>query len=353
MLVGAAIVLASVNARLTLIAALAMPPIAVLTYVFAHRVFPISRDRAGEEGPPDRGLGRGRRRDRDGAGVRPRGRRARALRRARRGRAARDDAPGGGRGALPAGADLPALARDRRRPLLRRPRRDRRHADDRRSSRSSSPCCCSSCGRSRRSAGSSTSASARRRPRRAASPGSTRSSRCPSRRSPSACPTGPLTVRFEDVHFSYGDGQRGAARASTSRWRRARSSPSAAPTGAGQDVAAQPAAALLRPDRRAACSSAASTAATSRSPSCGASVALVTQKPVLFSVPLRDNLLAARPDADWADVLGGLRGGRRRRLRRRAAGRLRHADRRARRQPLRRAAPARRARARAHRRARA
>jgi ABC-type multidrug transport system fused ATPase/permease subunit len=32
-------------------------------------------------------------------------------------------------------------------------------------------------------------------------------------------------------------------------------------------------------------------------------VALVTQKPVLFSVTLRENLLAARPDADWADVL--------------------------------------------------
>ena len=29
----------------------------------------------------------------------------------------------------------------------------------------------------------------------------------------------------------------------------------------------------------------------------------MTQKPVLFSVPLRDNLLAARPDADWGDVL--------------------------------------------------
>jgi ABC-type multidrug transport system fused ATPase/permease subunit len=43
MLVGAAIVLTSVNARLALIAALAMPPIAVLTYFFAHRVFPISR----------------------------------------------------------------------------------------------------------------------------------------------------------------------------------------------------------------------------------------------------------------------------------------------------------------------
>ncbi len=32
-------------------------------------------------------------------------------------------------------------------------------------------------------------------------------------------------------------------------------------------------------------------------------VAIVTQKPVLFSVPLRDNLLAARPDADWDEVL--------------------------------------------------
>jgi ABC-type multidrug transport system fused ATPase/permease subunit len=43
MLVGAAIVLANVNARLALIAALTMPPIAILTYAFAHRVFPISR----------------------------------------------------------------------------------------------------------------------------------------------------------------------------------------------------------------------------------------------------------------------------------------------------------------------
>ncbi len=43
MLVGAAIVLASVNAKLTLFAALAMPPIAILTYLFAHKVFPISR----------------------------------------------------------------------------------------------------------------------------------------------------------------------------------------------------------------------------------------------------------------------------------------------------------------------
>jgi ABC-type multidrug transport system fused ATPase/permease subunit len=34
-----------------------------------------------------------------------------------------------------------------------------------------------------------------------------------------------------------------------------------------------------------------------------ASVALVTQRPVLFSVPLRDNLTTGRDDADWEDVL--------------------------------------------------
>ena len=44
MLVGAAVVLSVVNPVLALTAALAMPPIAILTYLFAHRVFPISRE---------------------------------------------------------------------------------------------------------------------------------------------------------------------------------------------------------------------------------------------------------------------------------------------------------------------
>src|SRR5439155_24128191 len=34
-----------------------------------------------------------------------------------------------------------------------------------------------------------------------------------------------------------------------------------------------------------------------------AAVALVTQRPVLFSVPLRENLTAGRDDADWDEVL--------------------------------------------------
>jgi ABC-type multidrug transport system fused ATPase/permease subunit len=32
-------------------------------------------------------------------------------------------------------------------------------------------------------------------------------------------------------------------------------------------------------------------------------VAIVTQKPILFSIPLRDNLTAARPDAPWEEVI--------------------------------------------------
>jgi ABC-type multidrug transport system fused ATPase/permease subunit len=43
MIVAAAIVLLSVNARLALYSAIAMPAIAVLTWFFAHRLFPISR----------------------------------------------------------------------------------------------------------------------------------------------------------------------------------------------------------------------------------------------------------------------------------------------------------------------
>ena len=50
MLIGAGIVLVLVDARLALYAALAMPPIAILTYVFARRVFPISRQVQAKKG---------------------------------------------------------------------------------------------------------------------------------------------------------------------------------------------------------------------------------------------------------------------------------------------------------------
>ncbi|HWN20699.1 MAG TPA: ABC transporter ATP-binding protein, partial [Gaiellaceae bacterium] len=50
MIVGAAIVLVSVNARLALISAVAMPAVAILTWFFAHRLFPISRLVQGKKG---------------------------------------------------------------------------------------------------------------------------------------------------------------------------------------------------------------------------------------------------------------------------------------------------------------
>jgi ABC-type multidrug transport system fused ATPase/permease subunit len=38
-----------------------------------------------------------------------------------------------------------------------------------------------------------------------------------------------------------------------------------------------------------------------------AAVSVVTQKPVLFSIPLRDNLMIGRPDASWDEVLAASR----------------------------------------------
>ena len=100
--------------------------------VLRPQALPDLAARPGEEGPSGRGDRRGGRRDRDGAGLRPRGRRADALPRARRGGPPRDDAGGLGGGVLPPRPALPAVARDRRRAPLRRARGDRGRADDRR-----------------------------------------------------------------------------------------------------------------------------------------------------------------------------------------------------------------------------
>jgi ATP-binding cassette subfamily B protein len=118
---------------------------------------------------------------------------------------------------------------------------------------------------------------------------------------PVPLPAGPLTVRFEDVCFSYETGAEvlsgvdlevapgeivavcgttGAGKTSLLNLLPRFYDPTAGRVLVGGVDASEVALADLR-----------------------RSVALVTQKPVLFSVPLRENLLAARPDADWADVL--------------------------------------------------
>ena len=118
---------------------------------------------------------------------------------------------------------------------------------------------------------------------------------------PTSLPSGELAVRFENVHFSYGTGSEVLAGVELEI------APGeviavCGPTGAGKtsllnllprfydptegrivvggvDVRDVPIADLRD------------------------AVAIVTQKPVLFSIPLRDNLTAARPDAPWNEVV--------------------------------------------------
>ncbi len=108
MIVGVSIVLLSVNVRLALYAGARDAADRA-----AHVALRAARDaalahRPAAQGRPHRGRRRVGRRHGDGAGVRARGRGARALPRARRGRAHERAARGGRRGALPARAALPA-----------------------------------------------------------------------------------------------------------------------------------------------------------------------------------------------------------------------------------------------------
>jgi ATP-binding cassette subfamily B protein len=118
---------------------------------------------------------------------------------------------------------------------------------------------------------------------------------------PTSLPDGPLSVRFEDVHFSYGSGSEVLSGIQLEI------APGeviaiCGPTGAGKTsllnllprfydptdgrvlVGGVDARDLPIEDLRTA-------------------VAIVTQKPILFSIPLRDNLTAARPDAPWDEVV--------------------------------------------------
>jgi ABC-type multidrug transport system fused ATPase/permease subunit len=121
------------------------------------------------------------------------------------------------------------------------------------------------------------------------------------RAEPVALPDGPLPVRLEDVHFRYATGSEvltgidldanpgeivavcgatGAGKTSLLNLLPRFYDPTAGRVLLGDVDARDVALSELR-----------------------RSVAVVTQKPVLFSIRLRDNLLAGRPDADWSEVL--------------------------------------------------
>ncbi|HST18748.1 MAG TPA: ABC transporter ATP-binding protein [Gaiellaceae bacterium] len=118
---------------------------------------------------------------------------------------------------------------------------------------------------------------------------------------PHSLPTGPLGVRFESVHFSYGTGSEVLSGIDLDL-QPGEIVAVCGPTGAGKSS-------LLNLVPR------------FYDPTAGrvllggvdlrelelaelrSAVALVTQRPILFSIPLRDNLTAARPDAPWDEVV--------------------------------------------------
>ncbi|MHB8643111.1 MAG: ABC transporter ATP-binding protein [Gaiellaceae bacterium] len=118
---------------------------------------------------------------------------------------------------------------------------------------------------------------------------------------PKRLPEGPLDVRFDDVHFSYGSGSE-VLRGVELRADAGEIVAVCGPTGAGKTSLLNllprfydPTAGRLTLggiDARDV------TLAELRS-----AVAIVTQRPVLFSIKLRENLTAARPDAPWDEVL--------------------------------------------------
>jgi ABC-type multidrug transport system fused ATPase/permease subunit len=118
---------------------------------------------------------------------------------------------------------------------------------------------------------------------------------------PTSLPAGPLGVRFEDVHFSYGCGSEVLSGISLAI------EPGeviaiCGPTGAGKTSLLNLLPRFYDPtDGRVLLGGV--DARDLPVEELRTAVAIVTQKPILFSIPLRDNLLAARPDAPWDEVV--------------------------------------------------
>ena len=249
MLVGAGIVLVATEPSLALWSALPLPLHRARGVALrAPRDADLARG-AAAQGRRDRVGQRGRRRHRDGAGVRPRGRRAAPLRRARGRGPDRGPAPGAGRVPPPAGPLLPAVAVRRGRALPRRSRRDRRDADLRRV-RALHPAAAAA-----RLAARVDGLDHQPRPARARLGGPlvrvARPRAVPAgARAPAArCRERPLGVELRDVHFAYPGGEAGAARRRPDG-RARRGARDLRRDRRGQVDAARARPALLRPHRR-------------------------------------------------------------------------------------------------------
>ena len=119
--------------------------------------------------------------------------------------------------------------------------------------------------------------------------------------SPRPLPTGPLSVRFESVHFAYG-GEHDVLHSLDLALEPGEIVAVCGPTGSGKTSLLN----LLPRFYDATAGRVLVGGIDTRDIAIAelrASVALVTQRPVLFSVPLRENLTAGRMDAEWSEVL--------------------------------------------------
>jgi ABC-type multidrug transport system fused ATPase/permease subunit len=118
---------------------------------------------------------------------------------------------------------------------------------------------------------------------------------------PVSIPAGPLDVRFEDVHFSYPTGSEVLTGVNLQ----------VAPgeviavcgsTGAGKTSLLNLLPRFYDPSEGRVLVGGVDVSSVSLA-ELRSAVAIVTQRPILFSIPLRDNLTAARPDAPWDEVV--------------------------------------------------
>src|SRR5262245_54600871 len=123
--------------------------------------------------------------------------------------------------------------------------------------------------------------------------------------SPKHLPDGPLGVRFDGVHFRYQTGSE-VLRGVDLEVRPGEIIAVCGATGSGKTSLLNLLPRFYDPTGGAVLVGGVDTRDTGTS-ELRSAVGLVTQRPVLFSVLLRDNLLAARPDAPWEDVLAACR----------------------------------------------
>jgi ABC-type multidrug transport system fused ATPase/permease subunit len=118
---------------------------------------------------------------------------------------------------------------------------------------------------------------------------------------PRRLPVGPLGVRFDAVHFAYG-GEEDVLRGLELSVEPDEIVAVCGPTGSGKTSLLNLLPRFYDPTGGRVLVGGVDTRDV-RIADLRSDVALVTQRPVLFSVPLRENLMAGRPDADWSDVL--------------------------------------------------